>query len=193
MGLTVDERNQPDPSQPSSVSTAHRFSLLSSRDPLPAQSAPSDQQPKVSFGPGVDLQHVKSNTTARNDPGQTALESQPGRTKLLRRNSLKLPKRISSSSLLPINYSNKKGSSSSSQHSPLRNKAPGGSSFYRSVIYPYLMALNDRIMARKGYWFRNGAILAFCLTLFFYVMLPRRQPDAHNNAGKQPSFPSYLV
>jgi guanosine-diphosphatase len=40
------------------------------------------------------------------------------------------------------------------------------------------MTLSDN-MARKGYWFRNGAILAFCLTLFFFVMLPRKQPD-HN-------------
>ncbi|KAI8599237.1 nucleoside diphosphatase Gda1 [Dissophora ornata] len=36
-------------------------------------------------------------------------------------------------------------------------------------------------MARKGYWLRNGAILAFCLTLFFFVMLPRRQPNIHTN------------
>ncbi|KAG0362905.1 nucleoside phosphatase GDA1/CD39 [Gamsiella multidivaricata] len=48
------------------------------------------------------------------------------------------------------------------------------------------MTLNDRIMARKGYWLRNGAILAFCLTLFFFVMLPRKQPILHNNLPIDP-------
>lgn len=36
-------------------------------------------------------------------------------------------------------------------------------------------------MARKGYWLRNGAILFFGLTLFFFVMLPKSQPNLHDN------------
>ncbi|KAI1315652.1 Guanosine-diphosphatase [Mortierella claussenii] len=48
-------------------------------------------------------------------------------------------------------------------------------------------------MARKGYWLRNGAILAFCLTLFFFVMLPRRLPNIHNNVPIDPLLESTLV
>ncbi|KAF9153468.1 Guanosine-diphosphatase [Linnemannia schmuckeri] len=43
------------------------------------------------------------------------------------------------------------------------------------------MSLKDNIMARKGYWLRNGAILFFGLTLFFFVMLPKSQPNLHDN------------
>ncbi|KAF9436416.1 Guanosine-diphosphatase [Entomortierella beljakovae] len=35
-------------------------------------------------------------------------------------------------------------------------------------------------MARNGYWIRNGAILSFCLVIFFFVMLPRKEPNLHN-------------
>ncbi|KAF9372643.1 Guanosine-diphosphatase [Mortierella sp. AD011] len=48
------------------------------------------------------------------------------------------------------------------------------------------MALKDQIMARNGYWLRNGAILSFCLVLFFFVMLPRKQPNLHNNLPVDP-------
>ncbi|KAF8959002.1 Guanosine-diphosphatase [Entomortierella lignicola] len=41
-------------------------------------------------------------------------------------------------------------------------------------------------MARNGFWLRNGAILSFCLVLFFFVMLPRRQPNTHSNLPIDP-------
>ncbi|KAG0262441.1 Guanosine-diphosphatase [Mortierella polycephala] len=41
-------------------------------------------------------------------------------------------------------------------------------------------------MARKGYWLRNGAILTFGLTLFFFVMLPRSQPNLNKKANIDP-------
>ncbi|KAG0281990.1 Guanosine-diphosphatase [Linnemannia gamsii] len=48
------------------------------------------------------------------------------------------------------------------------------------------MSLKDNIMARKGYWLRNGAILFFGLTLFFFVMLPKSQPNIHDNIPAAP-------
>ncbi|KAF9426730.1 Guanosine-diphosphatase [Podila epigama] len=45
------------------------------------------------------------------------------------------------------------------------------------------MLLRDSIMARKGYWIRNGAILVAGLTLFFFLMLPRQQPNLHDNVA----------
>ncbi|KAF9107809.1 Guanosine-diphosphatase [Mortierella sp. AM989] len=48
------------------------------------------------------------------------------------------------------------------------------------------MSLKDHIMARNGFWLRNGAILSFCLVLFFFVMLPRRQPNLHDNVSIDP-------
>ncbi|KAF9945276.1 Guanosine-diphosphatase, partial [Modicella reniformis] len=200
MGLVEEGRKRQDSSHPPSVSSAHRFSLASSRESqsgtvpafahYPTQDQQQQQPPKFSFGPVVDLQHSKCSSTAstRNEPIEpTTFEpQQPNRSsKLLRRNSLRHAKRVSSSSLLPVNYTNKKSSPSSSQL-PLRPTVSGVRSFYRSVIHPRVMSLNERIMARKGYWFRNGAILAFCLTLFFFVMLPRRHPNIHNNIPVDP-------
>lgn len=48
------------------------------------------------------------------------------------------------------------------------------------------MSLKDNIMARKGYWLRNGAILFFGLTLFFFVMLPKSQPNLHDKVPVAP-------
>ncbi|KAF9905928.1 Guanosine-diphosphatase [Linnemannia zychae] len=41
-------------------------------------------------------------------------------------------------------------------------------------------------MARKGYWLRNGAILFFGLTLFFFFMLPKSQPNLHEKIPVAP-------
>ncbi|KAG9066270.1 Guanosine-diphosphatase [Linnemannia hyalina] len=148
------------------------------------------QQDHISFAP---------EPTATNNP-----------TKLVKRNSLKLAKRISSSSLLPSNYSTKnksttptaasssspstrarRSSSAASNHlrnnSNLRhlnshNKPSKAGALFQSILHhPVVMSLKDNIMARKGYWLRNGAILFFGLTLFFFVMLPKSEPNLHDN------------
>ncbi|KAF9127085.1 Guanosine-diphosphatase [Mortierella sp. GBA39] len=135
--------------------------------------------------------------------------------KRVKRNSLKLAKRISSSSLLPSNYTTKnksttapaassgsastrarRSSSAASNHlrnnSNLRhlnnhNKPTKAGALIQSILHhPVVMSLKDNIMARKGYWLRNGAILFFGLTLFFYVMLPKSQPNLHDNIPVAP-------
>ncbi|KAF9930157.1 Guanosine-diphosphatase [Linnemannia zychae] len=144
---------------------------------------------------------------------ETAVSSNNNPTKLFRRNSFKVSKRISSSSLLPSNYTNKKSSapsstapttvtsfttrarrSSSAASNQLHNnsnlrksKSSRVGNLYRFLFHhPVVMSLKDNIMARKGYWLRNGAILFFGLTLFFFVMLPKSQPNLHE---KVPSAP----
>ncbi|KAG0280946.1 Guanosine-diphosphatase [Linnemannia exigua] len=140
-------------------------------------------------------------------------------SKLVKRNSFKLSKRISSSSLLPSNYTNKKkpptssapsastsagtrarrSSSAASNHlrnnSNLRlinnnnnnNRPSKAGTLYRFVLYhPVVMSLKDNIMARKGYWLRNGAILFFGLTLFFFFMLPKSKPNLHEKIPAAP-------
>ncbi|KAG0258439.1 Guanosine-diphosphatase [Actinomortierella ambigua] len=113
----------------------------------------------------------------------------PPATSLHKRNSLKLPKRISSSSLLPSNYTNKKptfSSTSSSSNSKRHQRSIASKHASKSRLASVaqffsienVMALKDNIMARKGYWLRNAAILVFGLTVFFLVMVPRNQKRA---------------
>ncbi|KAF9576218.1 Guanosine-diphosphatase [Mortierella alpina] len=100
--------------------------------------------------------------------------------KLTKRNSFKLAHQVSLSSLLPINYTHNRDKASFSH--PLQRKKPTkAGSLHQLGIYSFVMVLKDNLMARKGYWLRNGAILAFGLTLLFFVMLPRSQPNLHNN------------
>ncbi|KAF9944248.1 Guanosine-diphosphatase, partial [Mortierella alpina] len=111
--------------------------------------------------------------------------STPVAPKLTKRNSFKLAQQVSSSSLLPTNYTRHKKRASFSH--PLQRKKPTkAGSLYPLNIYSFVMVLKDNLMARKGYWLRNGAILAFGLTLLFFVMLPRSQPNLHNNVPIDP-------
>jgi len=119
-----------------------------------------------------------------------------GPSRLVKRNSLRHSKRVSSSSLLPTNYSSKRKPSTSSSTSPasniqsVRQRLTGPGSLYQRILRPNVMTLKDSIMARKGYWIRNGAILIFCLTLFFFVMVPRPQPNLHSKVPVGMSFVS---
>ncbi|CAO3570161.1 unnamed protein product [Mortierella alpina] len=106
--------------------------------------------------------------------------STPAAPKLTKRNSFKLAHKVSSSSLLPTNYSRHQTRASFS-HPLQRQKPTKAGSPHPLDIHSFVMVLKDNLMARKGYWLRNGAILAFGLTLLFFVMLPRSQPNLHNN------------
>ncbi|KAG9323820.1 hypothetical protein KVV02_002266 [Mortierella alpina] len=124
---------------------------------------------------------------ARPQPGSNELSHQHSTPtpKLTKRNSLKLVQQVSSSSLLPTNYTRNKTRTSFSQ--PVQRKKPTtAGSLYQLNFYSFVMVLKDNLMARKGYWLRNGAILAFGLTLLFFVMLPRSQPNLHNNVPIDP-------
>ncbi|GJJ78004.1 guanosine-diphosphatase [Entomortierella parvispora] len=118
--------------------------------------------------------------------GSSSTVDPQGPSRLVRRNSLRHSKRISSSSLLPTNYSNKRKPSTSSTSSTtaniqsFRQRHTGPGSLYQRTLRPNVMSLRESIMARKGYWIRNVAVLIFCLTLFFFVMVPRPQPNLHS-------------
>ncbi|KAG0072314.1 Guanosine-diphosphatase [Linnemannia elongata] len=158
------------------------------------------QQDHISFAP---------------EPSATTSSNNNNPTKLIKRNSFKLAKRISSSSLLPSNYTNKRNSiappaassisattrarrsssaasnhlrnNSNLRHLNNRNKPSRVGALFQSILqHPVVMSLKDNIMARKGYWLRNGAILFFGLTLFFFVMLPKSQPNLHDNIPVAP-------
>ncbi|KAG0309444.1 Guanosine-diphosphatase [Dissophora globulifera] len=168
---------RPDPAHPPSLPSSTNFAFIPEQN-LPASAASAES---VSAHNSTASINARSSGSADQHPNQ-----QKRASTLVRRTSIKLPKRISSSSLLPTNYSNKRklSSAASTRDLPLRTRNLTGVG--RSDFRHNVMALRDRIMARKGYWFRNGAILAFCLTLFFFVMLPRRQPNIHNNVPIDP-------
>ncbi|KAG0197948.1 Guanosine-diphosphatase [Mortierella sp. GBA30] len=151
-----------------STFSSHRHSFTPGIHLAPHQDQSIKRSSHISFG----ISQPVSNEPTDRQSGSSS--------KLIRRNSLRLAKRLSSASLLPTNYTNKKRSSSSSTGYPSFNKASEADSLYRPSIR-FVMVLKDNFMARKGYWLRNGAILAFGLTLFFFVMLPRSQPNLHNN------------
>lgn len=191
MTLVADERERNE----SSVSSSNRFSFISSKETTystqdsssyspsspspPAQqnlfqqghssSASSSSSPHVAFSTDSGSSRPHSSDLAAIDLHHK------GPSKLVKRNSLRLAKRISSSSLLPSNYSNKK--KPFSEQDPAKRNVGG---FFYSTIRPSVMLWKENIMARKGYWIRNVAILVFGLSLFFFVMLPRQQPNLHN-------------
>ncbi|KAG0230623.1 Guanosine-diphosphatase [Actinomortierella wolfii] len=154
----------------------HRGSSYHSTDTLTEEpsslpdSSSDSYSPNISFAPGIERH-----------PSEASSSSHPTSTTLHKRNSFKLPKRISSSSLLPSNYTNKKPSSSisSTHRRHLASKRSSGNYRLASIrqyfSFEYVMTLKDNIMARKGYWLRNAAILVFGLTVFFLVMVPRNQ------------------
>ncbi|KAF9373919.1 Guanosine-diphosphatase [Podila verticillata] len=198
MTLVTDERERNE----SSVSSSNRFSFISSKEttystqesssysqsssPLPpphpnllqqghSSSASSSSSPHVAFSTDSGSSRPHSSDLAAIDPHHK------GPSKLVKRNSLRLAKRISSSSLLPSNYSNKK--KPFSEQDPTKRNVGG---FYYTTIRPSVMLWKESIMARKGYWIRNVAILVFGLSLFFFVMLPRQQPNLHNRTTTDP-------
>ncbi|KAF9976905.1 Guanosine-diphosphatase [Actinomortierella ambigua] len=154
------------------LNSTHRSSSHPSADSLAEEPSSSDSpsasySSHISFAPGIERH-----------PSESAHTRPPS---LHKRNSFKLPKRISSSSLLPSNYTNKKPSSTSSSKKHQRSFATKHASnsrlasIARFFSIANVMALKDNIMARKGYWLRNAAILVFGLTVFFLVMVPRNQ------------------
>ncbi|KAF9329025.1 Guanosine-diphosphatase [Podila minutissima] len=197
MTLVADERERNE----SSVSSSNRFSFISSKETTystqdsssysPHSSPPSPPHQPTLFQQGhrssssSSSPHVAfSADSGSSRPGSSDLADphhHKGPSKLVKRNSLRLAKRISSSSLLPSNYSNKK--KPFSEQDPTKRNVGG---FYHSTIRPSVMLWKESIMARKGYWIRNVAILVFGLSLFFFVMLPRHQPNLHNRTTTDP-------
>ncbi|KAF8964993.1 hypothetical protein BGZ52_011698, partial [Haplosporangium bisporale] len=148
MTLVTDERERNE----SSVSSSNRFSFISSKEttystqesssysqsssPLPpphpnlfqqghSSSASSSSSPHVAFSTDSGSSRPHSSDLAAIDPHHK------GPSKLVKRNSLRLAKRISSSSLLPSNYSNKK--KPFSEQDPTKRNVGG---FYYTTIRP---------------------------------------------------------
>ncbi|KAG0324214.1 Guanosine-diphosphatase [Podila humilis] len=137
--------------------------------------------------------HISFSTDTASD--LASIDSHPnhhqhhkGPSQLIKRNSLRIAKRISSSSLLPSNYSNKKRPFADQDPSKRNTATSAASGFYHTTVRPSVMLWKESIMARKGYWIRNVAILVFGVTLFFFVMLPRQQPNLHNRTKQDPLY-----
>ncbi|KAG0087422.1 Guanosine-diphosphatase [Podila epicladia] len=198
MTLVADERERNE----SSVSSSNRFSFISSKETTystqdSSSYSPHSSPPSPPHQPNLFQQGHRSSSSSSSphvafstDSGSSRPDSSDladshhhkGPSKLVKRNSLRIAKRISSSSLLPSNYSNKK--KPFSEQDPTKRNVGG---FYHSTVRPSVMLWKESIMARKGYWIRNVAILVFGLSLFFFMMLPRHQPNLHNRTTNWPS------
>lgn len=155
------------PSIPSASASHQRFSFTSSAHPVHHQEQHPRGQSRISPHPGS------------NEPSHQHQHSKAA-PQLTKRSSFKLTQQVSSSSLLPTNYTRSK-KRTPFVHLLQRKKPTKADCLYQLDIYSFVMVLKDNLMARKGYWLRNGAILAFGLTLLFFVMLPRSHPNLHNN------------